>query len=141
MAYTAYWYGMGLKNIFNGTIDTDTDTLKCALMADTYTPAQDTDEVFTTIDADEASGAGYTAGGATLASVSLTYTAGTNVLNLDATDPSWSACTITARYAVIYSSTADRVICYLDFGENKSSTAALFKIEFAAGGICKVTAS
>ena len=141
MAYTAYWYGKGIENIFNGTIDIDSDTLNCALLDSGYTPAQDTDEDFSVIDADEVSGDGYVAGGAELTGVSLTYTAGTNILNIDADDVSWADSTITARYAVIYSSTADKVICYINFGEDKSSTSNLFRIEFNSGGIAKVTLS
>ncbi len=141
MAYTAKWYGLGLKALLNGTTDIDTDTLKCALMDNTYTPNQDTDETWAGISGDEVSGTGYSAGGATLASVTLTYTGATNTLSYDAADPSWSDSTITARYAVFYSSTSGYLISYIDFGEDKTSTAGLFKIELDSAGIGKITLS
>lgn len=141
MAYTAKWYGLGLKALLNGTTDIDTDTLKCALMDNTYTPNQDTDETWAGISGDEVSGTGYSAGGATLASVTLTYTGATNTLSYDAADPSWSDSTITARYAVFYSSTSGYLISYIDFGEDKTSTNGLFKIELDSGGIGKIKLS
>jgi len=141
MAYTAKWYGLGLKALLNGTTDIDTDTLKCALLDNTYTPNQDTDETWAGISANEEDGTGYTAGGVELTSVTLTYTGATNTLSYDATDPSWSDSTITARYAVFYSSTSGYLISYIDFGEDKTSTAGLFKIELDPAGIGKIMLS
>jgi len=110
-------------------------------LGNTYTPNQDTDETWAGISGDEVSGTGYSAGGATLASVTLTYTGATNILSYDAADPSWSDSTITARYAVFYSSTSGYLISYIDFGEDKTSTAGLFKIELDPAGIGKITLS
>jgi hypothetical protein len=54
----------------------------------------------------------------------------------------WSASTITARYAVIYKvgagASTSPLICYIDFGENKSSDGDNFIIDWddtATGGI------
>ena len=92
------------------------------------------------------SGTGYTAGGATLGSPTLTYTAGTNVLKLSGDNVSWAASTITARYAIIYDSSpgtagTNPLLCYVDFGGNVTSTAGTFTITWAAGGIATITAS
>ena len=89
-------------------------------------------------------GAGYTAGGATLGTPTLTYTAGTNVLMLDGADVSWATSTITARYAVIYDSTpatdATRaLIAYVDFGADVVSTGGSFDLVWNAAGIATVT--
>ncbi len=54
--------------------NTTADVLKVALMKATYTPNLSTNEFWSTISADEITGTGYVAGGATLAGVTLTLT-------------------------------------------------------------------
>lgn len=71
---TWYFYGNGRKFISNGSIDLDTDTIKVALATSSYTPNKDTHNYFDDI-TNEVSGTGYTAGGATLASKTITLTA------------------------------------------------------------------
>ena len=83
-----------------------TDTLKIALLDSGATPASATDVTFTTVDADELTTAnGYTAGGDTVAA---TYATSAGVLTLDVADASWTASggSITARYAVLWNSSA-----------------------------------
>ena len=91
-----------------------TDTIKCALLTSSYTPNTATDVTFSVIDANEISSTGYTAGGATVA---MTWDAATGTLTCDTADASWTAGAggITARYAVIYNSSAggtNDLICY-----------------------------
>ena len=145
MAVTAFWYGNAFVKAFNKEIDLDTDAIKVALCTSSYTPNQDTHDYFDDI-TNEVVGAGYTAGGYTLAAKTSTYTAGTNVWAFDnTTDPTWAAATITARYAIVYVATGtastSALICYIDFGADVASTAASFTITLDAGGICKVTVS
>lgn len=64
-----------LRLALTGTaVDLDSDTIKCALTTSTYTPNFDTHDFFDDV-TNEVSGTGYSAGGATLASVAVTYTA------------------------------------------------------------------
>jgi hypothetical protein len=145
MAVTAKFYGLAFQSAFNKEIDFDSDTIKVMLCTSTYTPDQDTHRYKSSV-TNEVTGTGYTAGGATLTTASLTYTAGTNVLKLDGDDTSWGASTITARYAVIYDSTpatdATRpLIAYVDFGADVSSTAGIFQITWDSAGIATVTVS
>ncbi|WP_395704998.1 hypothetical protein [Rhodococcus ruber] len=145
MAVTAKLYGLALKSAFNGEIDWDTHTIKVMLCTSAYTPDQDTHQYKSSV-TNEVTGTGYTAGGATLASATVTYTAGTNTLVLDAADTSWSNSTITARYAVIYDATpgtdATRpLIGYVDFGADVSTTAGTFTITWDAAGIVTLTAA
>ncbi|MDV6274110.1 hypothetical protein R3Q06_11420 [Rhodococcus erythropolis] len=145
MAVTAKLYGLALKSAFNKEIDWDTDTIKVMLCTSAYTPDQDTHQYKSSV-TNEASGTGYTAGGATLASATLAYTTGTNTLVLDAVDSAWTGSTITARYAVIYNSSpgtdATRpLIAYVDFGADVSTTAGTFTITWDAAGIVTVTAA
>ena len=145
MAVTAKLYGLFLKSLANKEIDLDTDTIKVMLTTSAYTPNQDTHQYKSSI-TNEVTGTGYTATGATLGSVAVTYDTATNTLKFDGADTSWAASTITARYAVIYDSTpatdATRpLIGYVDFGADVSSTAAAFTITWDAAGIFTITAA
>lgn len=145
MAVTAKVYGLALKSLGNKEIDLDTDTLKVMLCTSSYTPDQDTHQYKSSI-TNEVSGTGYTATGATLASVVVAYNTGTNVYNLDAADTVWSGSTITARYAVIYDSSpatdATRpLLAYVDFGADVISSAGTFTITWDAAGIITWTAA
>lgn len=81
--------------------------------------------------ADEASGTNYSAGGQALASVSPT-SSGTTAF-VDFADEVFTNVTITASGALIYNATnGNRSVCVLDFGGDKSATAADFTIIFPA---------
>lgn len=145
MAVTAKLYGKALQSVFNKEIDWDTDVIKVMLCTSAYTPDQDTHQYKSSV-TNEASGTGYVAGGATLATSAPSYTAGTNTLVLDAVDTAWTGSTITARYAVIYNSSpgtdATRpLIAYVDFGADVSTTAGTFTITWDAAGIVTLTAA
>lgn len=122
----------------DGSIDLDTDTIKVALVTSTYTPDQDVHDFFDDI-TNEVTGTGYTAGGATLASKTVSADTTDNEGVFDAADVTWTTSTITARGAVIYKSTGtastSALICYLDFTSDQSSTAGDFTIQWNAEGI------
>jgi hypothetical protein len=126
------------KNIMNGGIDLDTDTIKVMLTTSSYTPDQDAHEFKSSV-TNEVSGTGYTAGGASLANKAVTADNTDNEGVFDADDVTWSTSTITARYAVVYKSTGSDatspIICVLDFGSDKVSSAGNFTITWAAEGI------
>ena len=141
---TAKLYGSFLGKALNKEVDWDSDTIKVMLVTSSYTPNQDTHDYLDDVVANEVSGTGYTAGGATLASKTITYDGASNVTVLDAADPTWSASTITARYAVIYDATpgtnATRpLIGYVDFGSDQSSTSGDFTITWDSTGIVRLT--
>jgi len=73
----------------------------------------------------------------------LAYVDGTNIIKIDAADVIWTfTATRVARYAVIYSDTGvgDPLICFIDFGANKTVTdAGTLTITFSADGIIKTT--
>lgn len=142
MAVTAFWYGLGLKMCLDKLVDFDTDEIKVSLHDVGYVPNQDTDEFWDDA-TNEEDGAGYTPEGAVLASASVAYDAGTNVLKIDGDDITWADSTITCRIAVIYvREVADAdspLLVYIDFGADVTSTAGPFKIAFNAGGIATIT--
>lgn len=132
------------KLLNGGGIDLDTDTIKCALVSSSYTPDQDAHDFFDDI-TNEVTGTGYSAGGATLGSKTVTQSNSTNSVTFDAADATWASSTITARYAVIYKSTGTAatspLICLIDFGSNISSSDSTFTVAFSADGILKLTIS
>lgn len=77
------WYGLGLQSFCNKLINFTSDTIKIALTTSSYVPDQDVHEFFDDI-TNEIVATGYTAGGVTLVSPTLTYTGATNVLKLSA---------------------------------------------------------
>lgn len=142
MATTALYTKFPAK-LANAEIDWDTDTIKVALVTSSYTPDQDAHDYWDDVSANEASGTGYTAGGATLASKTITQDNATNKQTFDAADVSWTSSTITARYAVIYKSTGTAstspLIGYVDFASNQSSSSGTFQIQWNASGIFATT--
>lgn len=135
-------YGNFLVKALNKEVDWDTDTIKVALTTSSYTPNQDTHDYFNDV-TNEVTGTGYTAGGNTLASKTITYDDANNVIVLDAADTTWASSTITARYAVVYASTGTAstspLIGYVDFGSDQSSTNGNFTITWDSTGIVRVT--
>lgn len=137
-------YGQFLAKALNKEVDFDTDTIKVMLVSSSYTPNQDTHDYLDDVVANEVTGTGYTAGGATLASKTVTYDSGTNVVILDAADTTWASSTITARYAVVYSDAGASnslkvLIGYVDFGSDQSSTNGNFTITWDSTGIVRLT--
>ena len=128
---TPKWYANGLLAVMNGGVDLDTDTIKFMLVTSSYTPSQTADNFRDDLGANEASGgSGYTAGGATTASKTLTVS--TLDVLWDIADISW---TITGgpfafRYGVAYksrggASTADELIGYVDYGAQSVTDATI----------------
>lgn len=129
-------YDSFIERLHKGEHDLVNDTIKIALLKNTHTPDQN-DDIFTDVSGDEnPAGSGYTAGGETLANVSVTESGA--VIIIDADDPLWTSLTATnLRYAVIYNDThaSDALIYLLDFGSDKNPTAENFTIQFDSGGI------
>lgn len=202
MAVTAKWYGKAFLALANKEVDYLTDTIKVMLTTSTYTPNADTHDYKDDV-TNEVTGTGYTAGGATLAFKTNTYTAanswatawaastayavgdiviptvanghlymcvvagtsaasqptwptvsgqtvadntatwaeiGSGIIQFDAADVSWTTSTITARYAVVYDDTpatdaTKPLLGYIDFGEDKVSSAGTFQITVHANGL------
>ncbi|MDP2168403.1 MAG: hypothetical protein Q8J64_08750 [Thermodesulfovibrionales bacterium] len=131
-------YNAFKKNIANGNIDMDSHTIKVMLVTSAYAPNQDTHEFKSAI-TDEVVGAGYSPGGQELANHTVTQDNVNNRGVFDADDASWPGSTITARGAVIYRDTGDAgtspLICYIDFGVDKTSSNGELLIEWQASGI------
>lgn len=115
---------IGTHNFTNTT----GDVFKIALFTSSATFSAATTAYAAT---NEVVGTGYTAGGATLTNVTPT-SSGTTAF-VDFSDVTWSTATITARGALIYnSSKSNKAVAVLDFGSDKTSTAADFVVTFPA---------
>lgn len=145
MAVSAKYYGLFFKSLANKEIDLDTDTIKLMLTTSSYTPDQDTHQYKSSV-TNEVTGTGYTAGGATVGSVAVTYDTATNTLKIDGADVSWPDSTFTARYGVLYDSSpasdATRpLIGYVDFDGDKSPSAGTLSVVWNASGIATAIVS
>ena len=123
------------------------DTFKIAMFTSSRTDANEDLTAYTVTN--EVSGSGYSAGGATLGSVTLGLSDNSSTVPtafLDFADTTWSSSTIAnARCAMIYNSTlstagtgattnhaAYPTVCVLDFGGDKSSSSGDFTIQYPA---------
>lgn len=132
-------YNSFKRDIMNGSIDLDTDTIKVMLVTSSYSPNIDTHDKRDDV-TNEVSGTGYTSGGASLANKAVSADTTNDRGVFDADDVTWSSSTITARGAVLYksrggASSADELICYFDFGSDKVSSNGDFVISWSANGI------
>lgn len=124
-----------------------------------YTPNIDTHQYLSDVlgaGTEVATGLGYTAGGVTLTSVSLSTNASTHNTYLTGTVPAWSSSpTFVASYAVFYDSNYQgsaaagtstmSLLAYWDFGGAVTANGVSFTLNIASspapGGIINLTAS
>jgi hypothetical protein len=106
------------------------DTYKIALFTDAATLSAATTAYSTS---GEVAGTGYVAGGETLTGFSSGLSGSTAFLTF--TDPSWADSTITARGCMIYnSSKSNKAVAVFNFGQNVSSVAGTFTVDFPGSG-------
>lgn len=149
MSITAKGFGQFLMKAINKEVKwaaSGGDTFKVALYTGTIpATAQDTwvykSDINTLVEV--ANGNGYTTGGATLGSQTITYTAGTNVITLDAADSIWTTSSISATTAIIYQDTGNAstscLLGYIDFGGTFTSSNGDFKLTYDSNGILAIT--
>lgn len=145
MAITAKLFGKLFLAAFNKEIDLLDDVIKVMLCTSSYTPDQDAHDYKDDV-TNEITGTGYSAGGATLGSKTLTYTGATNKITFDAADVQWPSSTLTARTAVLYDSSpasdATRpLIGYQQSDVDISSSGGNFDLVWNASGIMEITVS
>jgi hypothetical protein len=106
------------KELYQGIHDLDTDVLKIAL----YTANANLNEATTEYSAsNEITGTGYTATGQVITNVVISSENYTAYVSFD--NPYWNPASFTTRCALIYNVTkANRSICVLDFGSDKTCT-------------------
>lgn len=145
MAVSAKMFAKAPLSFMSKTANLSSDTIKIALFTNALTPVQASNQFFDSAPytANQvAAGNGYTTGGNTLASVTLTTA--TLTTTLDAADTSWTVtgAGFTYRYAVIYDDTpvsSKPLVAYIDFGADVTAAAGTHTIVFDAAGIATVT--
>jgi len=131
-------------DIFDTTqlaIDYDLETHKIAMFTNAITPnftaAGDTAYAVAPYNANEVSGAGYTAGGNVLTSTAFTESPAGTIM-YDAADTQWASSTITnARCSLCYADAlaGNNALFLHNFTADFSTVNGLFLIQWAAGGL------
>lgn len=129
-------YNRGNEALWRGNLGdiNGTTKWKLRLYTNTYTPNKDHNVA--DLSGEVANGNGYTTGGQTLTSVTVTRDDINDLVKIDAVDPEWPTSTFTARWGVlIHDDVTDYPICALDFGGDITATNGTFKVQFHADGI------
>ena len=105
------------------------NTFKIALYTSSATLNKSTTAYSSSNEISNTSGSAYSAGGATLTSVTPTLSTDTAVC--DFADVSFTSASFTANGCLIYNDTnADRAVCAIAFGSDKTVTSGTFTIQF-----------
>lgn len=133
------------RKLLEANINHSSDDIKVALLDNTYVPNIDTQEFFSDVSGDELPTlGGYTAGGASLASKTVTVDTTDNEGVFDAADLVWIAdeTGFTCRYAVMYKNTGtpstSPLIAYWDFGGDQNPVSTTFTLVMNAEGIINI---
>ncbi len=123
-------------------IDLSLTTNKVAMFTNSITPdfSADTSYGVSPYNANEVSGAGYTAGGAAVASPTIAESP-TGTLRFDLADTSWAASTITgARCALLHADALSpkRAIALVNFGADYATVNGTFGITWNAAGLLTI---
>ena len=117
-----------LKGVHNFTATTG-NTFKLAIFTSSASLGASTTAYSTSNEITNSSGTAYTAGGATLTSVTPTSDSTTAVCDFN--DVSYTDATFTANGALIYNDTqSDKAVAVIAFGGDKTVTSGTFTIQF-----------
>lgn len=124
-------YDSYFDDLNKGNVVPASDSFKGMLVTSTYSPNKGTHTKRSDI-TNEITGTGYTAGG-TAVTVAVSLDTTNHRADVTVTGPSWASSTITARALVVYknrggASSADNLVCYVDFSSDVSSTGATFQV-------------
>jgi hypothetical protein len=140
VAVTAKLYGNYVIALHKKEIDWANDNIAVTLHQVGYVPDQDVHDYANDLTSEVPNTGGYTTGGKVLTGKTMTYTAGTNTITLDANDLQWASSTITARVAVIKDDTpataaAKPLIGYQLSDADISSSGGNYDLVWNASGI------
>jgi hypothetical protein len=142
-------YSNAMLGMSKASFNLSTDTYAITLVTNSYTPAPNTDTLWSSVSANELTTAGgYTAGGIVLASE--TDTLATATVTFTSASPTWT--TFSAgpfRYGVIVRRAGgslvagDLLLCYSDLGGGSSitGTGGTFTVTISGSGIFTLTHS
>jgi hypothetical protein len=113
MAISSQFYPSAFAAMFNNDNNTG-DTYKLMLLADAYTYSN-AHTVVADVSANQISGTGYTTGGATI-TVTAAQSDDDSKTEFTLGSVLFSSATFTFQKAVVYNSTSNALLLYLDFG-------------------------
>lgn len=135
-------YGPAAQSLLAGEfgVIAGSTSLKCALFTSTYVPDPDLHRYLSQITG-EVADASYAR--QTLALVTVTYNAATDVTTVDCDDITFPNLTATMRYVVFFRDTLDPatspLLLYWDLGADETSTAAPYAITIDATGLLRLS--
>ena len=128
-----------------GQMDFLSDTIKATLHTTTYAPNLDTDETKSSATNELGTANGYTAGGVTLGTKTVTYNSTGNVTTNSAADFSWTASggSLVFRYVVFWDDTpttpADPLIGFMDDTGVTLASGSTYTVDITASGLLTTT--
>lgn len=132
----AQLFNEALSSLVKSEIDWETDTIKVALFTDA--PDIDADQFLSDLTG-ETTGTGYTAGGETLTSKTVTTDDTNDRAVVDAADVQWTGLSATFRYVVVYQDTGvsstSRLITTIDTGSSQVIDNGTYDITWPASGV------
>lgn len=140
------------RDIMKGQIDLDAGDQWCMLLLSTFSTvatasSHDFRNDITAFEVTAGGTTGYTVGGVTLGTAGVQTVSAdlTNNLGywLTSVNASWATAYITARYAVVYKSTAaattDSLVCCYDFGQDYTASNGTFTVQWSTAGLIKLS--
>ncbi|HMT19637.1 MAG TPA: hypothetical protein PKE20_00070 [Promineifilum sp.] len=127
------------EELLLGNIDMDGHTFKMILVTG-YTPNIDSHNALSDVSANEESGGGYTAGGATLSNKTVTKDTANDRAKFDADDVTWTALNVgTPSHAILYDDThaTDCLVAYWEV--TTPTNGGNYTLQFGANGIILLT--
>lgn len=127
------------EELLLGNIDMDGHTFKVILVTG-YTPNIDSHNGLSDVSANEESGSGYTAGGATLAGKAVTKDTTTDRAKFDADDVTWTGLNVgTPSHAILYDDThaSDCLVAYWEV--TTATNGGNYTLQFGANGVLLLT--
>ncbi|MBO9523912.1 MAG: hypothetical protein J7518_20450 [Nocardioidaceae bacterium] len=114
-------------------------TVKMMFVTATHTPDQDANDYINDVNANEAAGTSYTAGGIALTSVTVTLDASTNIVTVDAADITTAGLSVSARWGYVYVDTGtpatSPILAYTDFSQGVGGNTTVTGYQFDSAGI------
>lgn len=143
MAITPAFYGLTFEKVaeqVGNDVNFLTGTVKLSLHTSTYSPDRDAHDFFNDASNELAGGSGYTAGGETLGTKTITYDTASDQIRWDAADVPWTfSASKTWRYGVMWidtagASTADPLYALLTWDSDQTVSTA-YTLQWDPAGI------
>lgn len=142
MAAHGIWCVNGILAVFNSEVTwkaSGGSSLKGALFTNSATLDKETVTTYSLLSGEvSSSGTGYTTGGQALTLIDAHYDALDGYVHLDANDLVWNSASMAARYLVVYDSVSDKILGWIDFVNDITSTNGTFTVQIPTTGVFKI---